>query len=276
IKQAPEVLSVSPASIQKIAHARIALWDTYGGSMPSGWIRWMMEQFNFPMKLVFANEIDNDNLRSKYDVIVFVGGSIPGISGGARRGQNMPRADSIPAEYRHTIGRISADKSIPQLKKFLEEGGNIVTIGSANNLAYHLKLPVSNALTEIVNGEERSLPREKYYAPGSILKVNVNNKLMATAGMEESADVYFNDSPVFDISPSALANQDIIPLLWFGKEKPLKSGWSWGQSYLQDKVTGFMANVGKGKLFAFGPEITFRAQSHGTFKLLFNQLYTTK
>jgi hypothetical protein len=162
------------------------------------------------------------------------------------------------------------------LKKFLEEGGNIVTIGSANNLAYHLKLPVSNALTEIVNGEERSLPREKYYAPGSILKVNVNNKLMATAGMGESADIYFNDSPVFDISPSALANQEIIPLLWFGKEKPLKSGWSWGQSYLQDKVTGFMANIGKGKLFAFGPEITFRAQSHGTFKLLFNQLYTTK
>lgn len=276
IKQAPEVLSVSPASIQKIAHARIALWDTYGGSMPSGWIRWMMEQFNFPMKLVFANEIDNDNLRSKYDVIVFVGGSIPGISGGAGRSPNMPNADSIPAEYRHTIGRISADKSIPQLKKFLEEGGNIVTIGSANNLAYHLKLPVSNALTEIVNGEERSLPREKYYAPGSILKVNVNNKLMATAGMGESADIYFNDSPVFDISPSALANQEIIPLLWFGKEKPLKSGWSWGQSYLQDKVTGFMANIGKGKLFAFGPEITFRAQSHGTFKLLFNQLYTTK
>jgi hypothetical protein len=229
----------------------------------------MMEQFNFPIKLIFANEIDSVNLKSNYDVIVFVGGSIPGVSGTGGRSQSMPQADSIPSEYRHTLGRITVDKSIPQLKKFLDEGGNIVTIGSACNLAYHLKLPLSNALTEIVNGEVKPLP-------GSILKVAVNNKQAAAAGMEETADVYFADSPVFDISPMALAKQEIVPLLWFGKEKPLKSGWSWGQNYLQDKVTGFMANVGKGKLYAFGPEITFRAQSHGTFKLLFNQLYTTK
>ena len=33
------------------------------------------------------------------------------------------------------------------------------------------------------------------------------------------------------------------------------------------------AHVGKGKLFLFGPEITFRAQPHGTFKFLFNGIY---
>ncbi len=276
IKQSPETLTVNPTAMQKVSPARVALWDTYGGSMPSGWVRWLLEQFDFPMKLIYANEIDSSNLKSNYDVIVFVGGSIPGVSGGGGRNQTMPKADSIPAEYRHTLGRISVEKSIPQLKKFLQEGGNVVTIGTATNLAYHLKLPVANALTEIVNGEEKPLVREKYYAPGSILKVSVDNKQPATAGMEETADVYFSESPVFDISPSALTKQEIVPLLWFGKEKPLRSGWTWGQSYLRDKVTGFMATVGKGKLFAFGPEITFRAQAHGTFKLLFNQLYTIK
>jgi hypothetical protein len=40
-------------------------------------------------------------------------------------------------------------------------------------------------------------------------------------------------------------------------------------------VAAFEANVGKGKLIAFGPEITFRAQSYGTFKVLFNQLYSS-
>jgi hypothetical protein len=30
------------------------------------------------------------------------------------------------------------------------------------------------------------------------------------------------------------------------------------------------APVGRGTLYLFGPEILFRAQSHGTFKLLFN------
>jgi hypothetical protein len=33
------------------------------------------------------------------------------------------------------------------------------------------------------------------------------------------------------------------------------------------------ASVGKGKLFLFGPEITFRAQPHATFKFLFNGIY---
>jgi len=31
--------------------------------------------------------------------------------------------------------------------------------------------------------------------------------------------------------------------------------------------------VGKGKLYLFGPEVTFRAQPHGTFKFLFNGIY---
>ena len=33
------------------------------------------------------------------------------------------------------------------------------------------------------------------------------------------------------------------------------------------------ADVGRGKLLLFGPEITFRAQPHGTFKFLFNGVY---
>ncbi|MGB4960318.1 MAG: hypothetical protein WBO36_12635, partial [Saprospiraceae bacterium] len=276
IQQSPEVLNEFPTSVHKILPARIALWDIYGGSMPSGWIRWLMEQFDYPISLIYADDIDKGKLKANYDVIVFVWGSIPGVTGGSGRSQAIPKADSIPAEYRHTLGRISVDKSIPELRKFMEEGGNIVTIGSATNLAYHLKLPVSNALMDVVNGENKPLPRDKYFTPGSILKVHIDNKNAAAWGMGATSDVYFDESPVFDISPSALSKQEIVPLMWFGKEKPLRSGWSWGQSYLLGKVTGFMAQVGKGKLYAYGPEITFRAQSHGTFKLLFNQLYNVK
>ena len=38
-------------------------------------------------------------------------------------------------------------------------------------------------------------------------------------------------------------------------------------------VAAAEANDGKGKLYLFGPEITFRAQPHGTFKFLFNGIY---
>jgi hypothetical protein len=264
-----------PGSLSKIKKARIALWDTYGGSMPSGWVRLILEKFDYAFDVIYPKDIDTGNLRSKYDVIVFVGGAIPAV--GSREntgfGFNNPNPDSIPAEYRKMLGRITAAKSIPQLKLFIEAGGNIVTIGSSTQLAYHLKLPVSNAMVEIMNGEEKTLGRDKYYTPGSILQMMVDNSQPATSGLNKLTDIYFDNSPVFTLNPDAVSSGIIKPLAWFGNDKILRSGWSWGEAYLKNGITAFEATVGKGKLYAFTPEITFRAQAHGTFKLLFNQLY---
>lgn len=259
--------------------SRIALWDTYGGSMPSGWIRWISEQYGFGMQQLFAPEINEGDLNSKYDVIVFVGGAIPALSssGGNFMGGNTANTqqipDYVPEEHRFRWGRISAEHSIPALKDFLEKGGKIVTIGSSANLAEHLGLPVKNALVEMVDGQEKPLPNEKYFTPGSVLEAKVATGLPATWGMEDYADIYFSRSPVFRLTTEGVADGSVRPLLWFDSATPLRSGWSWGQSYLEDGVAAFEAKVGQGRLYVFGPEITFRAQAHGTFKLLFNQLY---
>ncbi len=263
-----------PTSLTKITPAKIALWDTYGGSMSAGWLRLIMEQYHFDADVIYAKNIDSGNLRDKYDVIVFVGGAIPGLTATtARGGFGEPKADSIPAEFRNRLGRVNAANSIPQLKKFLEEGGNIITIGSSTNLAYHLNVPVHNALVEIVNGQEKALPGEKYYIPGSLLRVSVDSTEQAAFGMPSKADVYFDASPVFNILPEGQTKGTVKPIAWYADAQTLRSGWAWGQSYLQGGVAAFKASVGKGTLYAFGPEITFRAQPYGTFKFLFNGLY---
>ena len=265
-----------PSALTKINKARIALWDTYGGSMPSGWIRLIMERFNYSFDVIYPKDIDTGNLRSKYDVIVFAGGAIPSFTGRNNQftGSGENNLTNIPAEYKARTGRVTVDKSIPQLKIFLEQGGNIVTIGSSTQLAYHLKLPVTDAMVEIENGIEKPLSREKFYTPGSILRVTTDNSLISASGLNTETDVYFDNSPVFKMNPDAVTKGIIKPIAWFANDKPLRSGWAWGQVYLKNGVAAFEATVGKGKLFAFGPEITFRAQSHGTFKLLFNQLYS--
>ena len=265
-------------SLVKVLPMRIALLDTYGGSMPSGWVRWLMEQYHFPMTVIYPSDIDAGDLRKKYDVIVFVTRTIPPVSGGdtdaLRDLEREPKEEDTPAEYRPRLAKITAAKSIPPIRAFLEAGGTAVAIGSGTNLAYHLKLPVKNALTEMTSsGQEKPLPGEKYYVPGSVLRVGLDSTQAATYGMSTHTDVYFDNSPVFKVAPDAIANRTVIPLAWFDSNKPLRSGWAWGQAYLQDGVAAFMAPVGAGKLFAFGPEITFRAQAQGTFKLLFNQLY---
>jgi hypothetical protein len=264
----------SPKNLTKVSGLRIALWDTYGGSISSGWVRFLMEQYNFKVSVLYPQEIDAGNLNSKYDVIIFVTGAIPAHNAVAIPAiNNAANNENIPEEYRNQTGRISAERSVPQLKKFMENGGRLVTIGSSTNIAYHLGLPVRNHLIEIgENGREVRLPAEKYYVPGSVLRVAVDNSMPAAWGMKEHADVYFDNSPVFRVSTDAISKGKIKPLMWFSNPRSLRSGWAWGQEYLQDGVAAFEAPVGKGKLYAFGPEITFRAQTHGTFKLLFNQL----
>ncbi len=267
-------LSASSANVA-IKSRRIALWDTYGGSMSAGWVRWILEQHHFTFSLLYAKEIDLGNLKSKYDVIVFMGGAIPGLKGQAVNREDYekePNEADIPAEYHAQMGKIT-EKSIPSLKAFLEAGGDIVTIGSSANLAYHIGLPVRNALVEMVAGKERNLPGEKFYIPGSVMQVAVDPDTRANWGMSTKADVYFSMSPVFKLQPDAIAQQVLKPLAWYASDKTLRSGWAYGQAYLQDGVAAFEAKVGAGKLLVYGPEITFRGQTHGTFKMLFNQLY---
>jgi hypothetical protein len=269
-------VSTKPANMNdKVQPQRIALWDRYGGSMSSGWVRWIFEKYQFPFQLIYAKEIDASNLKDKYDVIVFVEGAIPSLKLEAGNGyeEREPKGEEIPEIYQATLGKITAEKSIPALKAFLETGGTIITIGSSANLVYHLNLPVRNALVEMVAGKEKTLPGEKFYIPGSVLQITLDNEYKANWGMQKTADVYFSASPVFKLLPDAIARKELVPLAWYASDKTLRSGWAFGQSYLQDGIAAFEAKVGSGKLFVYGPEITFRGQTHGNYKMLFNQLY---
>jgi hypothetical protein len=91
-------------------------------------------------------------------------------------------------------------------------------------------------------------------------------------GLSERTDFYFNNSPIFALNPEAAA-EGVRPVAWFDSPAPLRSGWAWGQGYLERTVAVLEAEVGRGKLFLYGPEIIFRGQPHGTFKLFFNGIY---
>jgi hypothetical protein len=107
--------------------------------------------------------------------------------------------------------------------------------------------------------------------PGSVLRVAVDNTAAAAQGLEKHVDVFFDNNPVFTLAPDA-ALSGVRPLAWFDSTEPLRSGWAFGQGYLQGGVEALEATAGKGRLLLFAPEITFRGQPHGTFKFLFNSL----
>ncbi|MGE0440561.1 MAG: M14 metallopeptidase family protein [Gemmatimonadales bacterium] len=255
-----------PGNTARVRTPRIGLWDQYGGSIDAGWARWIFEQYEFPFARVFPQELDGGTLNAKFDVLVFVGGGIPGAGGG--RGGVGPVPDDVPAEYRAQLGRVTAERTLPQVKAFLEAGGTVVAIGSsATNLAAFLGLPVGDHLAE--NGQP--LPQAKFYTPGSVLEARFDPTHPVAFGMNEHTNVFFDDSPVFRLEPGA-ESAGVRRIGWFDSRTPLRSGWSWGERHLENGLVAFEATVGRGRAVFFGPEILKRAQPHGTFKLLFNSL----
>ena len=261
----------------RLRPVRIALWDQYGGSMPSGHTRWLLEQFEFPFEVVYPKTLDAGNLASRYDVIVLPSGAIPASDRAPARGY-FDNADSasVPAEYRDRLGRTTIARTVPQLRQFLEAGGTVVAVGSSANLGIHLGLPIANALVEkTASGADRELPADKFYVPGSVLRVQVDTTRPVSFGLARDVDVFYDNSPAFRLGANAAA-MGVRPLAWFPNAAPLRSGWAWGQSYLDGAVEAVEASVGRGTLYLFAPEITFRGQPHGTFKWLFNGIYSAK
>ncbi len=257
----------------RLTKPRIALWDQYGGSMPSGHVRWLLEQFEFDFDVIYPQALDAGNLKASYDVILFPAGGIPASDAGAGMFGGQPNAQDIPEEYRSHLGRVTLARTVPQLKQFVEEGGAVVAFGTSAVLANHLGLPVSNHLVEAqADGSEQPLPRTKYYIPGSILRVAVDNTHPLAFGLDRQLDVMFDNSPVLKLAPDANL-RGVRAVSWFDTKEPLRSGWAWGQHYLMGGTTAMEATIGKGKVLTIGPEVTFRAQPHGTFKLLFNGIF---
>jgi hypothetical protein len=221
------VSSKPPGDVFALRPPRIGLWDRSGGSVPSGWTRYVLEKFEFPYTVIQADALLQADLAQRFDALILV-----------------DDATTVPA---------------PQLKKFMEDGGTVLALGDSGKLAYQLDLPVSDALA--------NLTRRDFYVPGSVLRAKVDNTKPLAYGMPDYADFFFENSPAFRAKPGA----DVIA--WYDSAEPLRSGWAWGQKSLENAAAVVEMNVGRGRLVLYGPEILFRSQPHGTYKLLFNGIF---
>jgi hypothetical protein len=268
------VAAPPPGGALELRPVRIALWDRYGGSSASGWVRWILDRYEFPYQVVYAKDLDGDSadsrgaaLRDRFDAIVFTTDALPGDDGRFAG----PPEDRVPAEYRHMIGAISWSKTLPRLQQFVADGGSVLTIGQSSEIAERLGAPIEDGLVRRqADGSVDDLSSESFYVPGSILRARVDNTTPLGYGFEPDVDVFFDHSPSFRLSSSASTATRVA---WYDSRTPLRSGWALGQQYLDGTIAVVDAQVGQGRVLVFGPEITYRAQSQGTFKFLFNGLF---
>ena len=242
-----------------MAKPRVGLWDRFGGSMESGWTRFTLERYKFPYTVLYGADFNAGKLRDQYDVIIFPDGAIPGSDPANPRANPLSDDPTVSAEYKRRLPGITVAKGVAALKEFLENGGRIVAIGSsATNLAKHLKLPVENAVGTLKNTE--------FYIPGSILQVSLDKSASVTRGLLDRVDVMFDSSPAFKVTGPAKV------IASYTQEKPLRSGWAWGQEKLKGLAAFVEVPFGKGSVYLYGPEVNFRAQPSQTMKLIFNAI----
>ncbi|MFB0518876.1 MAG: peptidase M14, partial [Acidobacteriota bacterium] len=147
-------------------------------------------------------------------------------------------------------------------------------IDSSSNLAIdYFKVPVENIV--------RDVKPEEFFCPGTLLRVEVDTTHPIAYVMDKLATIMFSRSPVFEISKpkeGSLAGKGASTsspkvVSRYPHISPLMSGWILGEKTLFNKAALVQADYGKGKLIMFGFRPQNRAQTHGTFKLLFNSLY---
>ena len=248
---------------------RIGLVDRYGGNIPTGWTRFLLEKFEFPFAPVYAKRLDAGNLAKDYDVLLFADGALPpsGAWGTARAGK-QPDVKDTPAEFVPMLGDLTDAKTVPAVADFARNGGAVVAIGNSARFIDLLGTPLKPALAREVEGAMKPLDTKSFFIPGSILRARVDNRQPLAYGLPDQVDMFFNRSQTFVTANATPYGQ----VSWFEGRDLLRSGWAVGQEKLAGTIAVADVDVGKGKLLVMGPEVAQRAQSYGTFKFLFNAL----
>jgi hypothetical protein len=245
----------------EVKRLRVAMYQRYrGGNMDEGWTRLLLEQFGFPYTTALDADVKKGGLRDRFDLLILPDDSTAAITG--ERPPNAPRIEEqYPPEYRSGIG----EDGVKGLKEFVEKGGTLVTLGSAGDFAIE-KLGVG--LRNVVSGRST----KEFWCPGSTLHAFFDNTHALAHGMpKEGLVLYLSGNPVFEIAPSA-RNERYEVIVRYAARDLLESGWLVGEQALVNKAAVVSASMGEGRVILFGMRPQHRAQTHGTFKLLFNAL----
>ena len=205
--------------------------------------------------------------NAAFDVLVFVDGAIPAET--AHRRRRIHR--TCPPSSEPHLGRITVERTVAQLRAFVEAGGTIVAIGSsAANLARHFSCRLTNHLVE--NGTP--LAATEVLRAGLGARREIDTSASADCRDAGPPDVFFDNSPVFALPAP--------PTRRFGR---LPRSTARRRSAADGRGVSSILSGGVGVLEAQrrqGPRRALRsgdplqrAQPHGTFKLLFNALYTS-
>jgi len=248
LKLKPESGVASPVACP----ARLALYKSWTNSMDEGWTRYVFDTFNVPFQSLLDKDVRAGNLRSRYDVIVLPSMRLREIVEGRDK-------ETAPPEYTGGI----TEAGVENLRRFVEEGGTLVCFDAAAELAIkRFALPLKNVLEGVKSSE--------FYGPGSILRLEVDSSHPLARGFGKEIDAYFINSSAYEMTDAG--DKRVRVVARYAEKDVLRSGWLLGEKLLAGKIALAEVEMGKGRVVLFGFRPQHRAQTWGTFPLIWNAI----
>lgn len=227
---------------------RVGLYQSWFPNADEGWTRLVFDNNEMDYLSLTNGELRQGDVLDQLDCVILPSARLRMLEDG------LP-AGVYPSEYSGGIGDVGAE----QLRRFVKQGGTLIALDAASEWAIkHLWLPVSNPLD--------NLPQERFYVPGSFLRVLLDTQHPVNYGMPREATVVYLHSPAFNLGQGAVSLGDYPP------RNPLVAGWILGEEYLHNKSALVEVPVGEGRVILVGFRPQFRAQARGTYKILFNSI----
>jgi hypothetical protein len=252
-----------PDNIKLIIRPSIGIYQSYRASMDEGWTRWVLDHFEFNYNVLF-NKNFNEQELSKHHVIIFPDQARDTIVNGTYKGYWSYSPAGTPPGYRGGIG----EKGAAALKKYVRDGGTIVLLDSAAELGIKdFALPFYNIMKDV--------KQEKFYCPGSMLRLKVDPDDPLGWGLKEESFIFFSQSPAFRTRPPLVKSINRKVVAGFNETGPhLLSGYIKGEKILNRAVMIIRFDYHRGHVIVLGGRVQHRSQTFGTFKFLFNSLYS--
>ncbi len=237
---------------------RIGLFRPWSGSMDEGWTRWVLEQYGFDFITLRPADFRTP-LADTVDVVVLADDAripVEGAAGG--RGGRGGGARAVRPEYADTVSQADVEA----FERFVRAGGAVACRNSATAFAIQqFKLPVRNAVA--------GLGSQEFFLRGSIVELTTETGHQVMAGLAQQAAVFVDGSPAFDLLDGF---KGTVLARYPEAGSPLRSGYLIGEQHVQGKAAAVDVQLGEGHVILLGFRPGWRAQSFGTFKVLFNAL----
>jgi hypothetical protein len=174
----------------------------------------------------------------------------------------------LPEANRSAFEAAAGEAGLARLRQWVQDGGTLVTIGSATDIARPLLSLALRSWYETADGQRAT----HYDVPGAVFRAELDRRHWLSAGYAAAELPVLVDSDRLYLAPDQPPSTRRHVVATYAASRPLVSGHAWPETLerIAGAVYAYEERVGAGRVIAFAEEPNFRAYHRGVNRLFLN------